>query len=298
MTAAAAPLSIVIPTYRREQVLVDSITWLLEQDPPAAQLIVVDQTEQHEPAVRAALESWQAQGRIDWLRLDTPSITRAMNRGLAAATQPQVLFLDDDIRPAGDLVGAHVRALAEFGDVLLAGRVVQPWEQGVDLSQAEEFRFAGSRGQWIEEFMGGNFSLLRETAIALGGFDENFVRVAYRFEAEFASRWRASGRRIRFEPAASIDHLKEQGGTRTFGEFLTTWKPNHTVGAHYFLLRTRGRRALPAMLARVLTAAATRHHLRRPWWIPATVFSEAWGMAWACRLALRGPRFIRVGEDT
>ena len=35
---------------------------------------------------------------------------------------------------------------------------------------------------WINDFMGGNFSVRREIALKLGGFDEQFVSVAYNFE--------------------------------------------------------------------------------------------------------------------
>jgi len=36
---------------------------------------------------------------------------------------------------------------------------------------------------------------------------------------------------------------------------------------------------------------ATRHHLRRPWWIPLTLIAELRGMAWALALFLRGPKY-------
>jgi hypothetical protein len=131
----------------------------------------------------------------------------------------------------------------------------------------------------------------RDLALALGGFDENFVKVAYRFEAEFAHRWRGGGRRIRYAPAACLHHLKvASGGTRSYGEHLTTWRPDHAVGAYYYGLRTG---AVGEFLGRPLRAVATRYHLRRPWRIPATLVAELRGMAWAIGLYLRGPRLLR-----
>jgi len=44
--------------------------------------------------------------------------------------------------------------------------------------------------------MGGNFSVKRDLALRLGGFDENFVHVAYRFEAEFCDRAISAERRF------------------------------------------------------------------------------------------------------
>ena len=53
-------LSLVIPTYGREQVLVDTIAALEPQRQAlasASELLVVDQTPMHQPAVQAALKS-------------------------------------------------------------------------------------------------------------------------------------------------------------------------------------------------------------------------------------------------
>ena len=60
--------------------------------------------------------------------------------------------------------------------------------------------------------MGGNFSIRKDVALRLGGFDQNFVRVAYRFEAEFARRYTSDGRQIWFDPRACLHHLKEHDG--------------------------------------------------------------------------------------
>jgi hypothetical protein len=142
--------------------------------------------------------------------------------------------------------------------------------------------------------MGGNFSLSVTQAKLIGGFDENFVKVAYRFEAEFAHRWCASGAEIRFNPDAAIHHLKvSAGGTRTFGEHLTTVKPDHAVGAYYFALRTKsGVARIRDVLSRLFLAVRTRHHLRHPWWIPFTLLAEVRGLLWAITLWLRGAQLL------
>ncbi|MES3001695.1 MAG: glycosyltransferase family A protein [Pseudomonadota bacterium] len=288
---AIAPLSIVIPTYRRGPVLVQTVEYLLEQQPRAAQILLLDQTELHAHADESRLQAMAARGLIDWIRLEQPSIPRAMNAGLMRATSDLVLFLDDDIRPDPELVLAHWRAHQRLtGLTLVAGRVLQPWHEGVDQSGGTDFHFASEQPRWIGEFMGGNFSMRREHAVALGGFDENFVRVAYRFEAEFAHRFLASGGRIHFEPGACLHHLKAgDGGTRTYGEHLTTWRPDHAVGAYYYGLRTGH---FAEFFSRPWKSVATRHHLRHPWQIPRTLLAEIRGMVWAWSLFLRGPALV------
>jgi GT2 family glycosyltransferase len=292
-------LSVVIPTYQRERVLVETIDSLLKLHPGPAEILVVDQTPEHERDTQRVLAELESDGKIRWIRLANPSITHAMNVALEQARNDVVLFLDDDIVPCSNLIAAHALAHTEPESNIVAGQVLQPGEQPVsDEQNGNGFRFCSSRRQYISDLMGGNFSITRDVALKLGGFDENFVQVAYRFEAEFASRALAAGERILFEPDASIRHLKAStGGTRSYGGHLTTISPSHSVGEYYYLLRSKRlpRRTLK-ILARPLRAIRTRHHLSHPWWIPGTLFAESWGFVWAVALALRGPRLI-VGKE-
>jgi GT2 family glycosyltransferase len=291
-------VSIIVPTYSRDQVLLETLVRLFALNPPASEIIVVDQTKNHSREVSSSLDAWQTSGRIRWLRLRDPSIPRAMNRGLLEASHPTVVFVDDDIIPHSGLVEEHANALDKTGAALVAGRVIQPWQAGRDFSNDRCFHFASVRPAWISDFIGANFSVCRETALRLGGFDEQFVSVAYNFEAEFAHRLRGAGYRIYYEPAAVIHHLKvSAGGTRAFGDHLRNLRPHHAVGAYYFILRTwSGKQSLVRFLGRPLDAIATRHHLRKPWWIPATVVAELSGMGWALMLAAQGPRYLGTGK--
>jgi GT2 family glycosyltransferase len=291
-------LTIVIPTFGRDEVLLETLRYLFALNPPSSEIIVIDQTEEHSSKVTCALETWQASGCMRWVRLKDPSIPGAMNRGLLEASHPFVLFLDDDIVPDSSLVETHARALEETGAALVAGRVIQPWQADRDFSHDDTFHFATVRPAWISDFMGCNFSARRDIMLQLGGFDERFVRVAYNFEAEFAHRLHRAGYRIYYEPTAAIHHLKVgTGGTRTFGDHLRSYRPNHAVGAYYFILRTwSGWPSLGRFLARPLWSVSTRHHLRQPWWIPVTLIAEFTGIVWALVLAAQGPRYLSASK--
>jgi glycosyltransferase involved in cell wall biosynthesis len=283
--------SVVIPSYQRGRVALDSILALLALQRVPDEILLVDQTHEHPPEVQAQLAQLHDAGRIRWLRLPRPSIPAAMNRGLLEARGPVVLFIDDDIIPGAELVAAHVRAQSAPG--VVAGQVLQPGQEPIPIRDGEEFRFNSTEPARVREFMGGNFSVNRDLAIRLGGFDENFIGAAFRFEAEFAHRYRAAHGLIRFEPAASIRHLAiSSGGTRAHGHHLRTAGPAHSAGAYYFLLRTRDSGWLGAAIQRPLRAVRTRHHLRRPWWIPATLLAEFRGFLWARRLLRQGPKLI------
>ncbi len=285
-------LAVVIPSYRRGQIALDTLHALLALPQPADEILLVDQTQDHPAEVVAQLQALHDAGRIRWLRLPEPSIPCAMNVGLQEARSEIVLFLDDDIVPDAALVVAHRQAQSE-GDALVAGRVFQPGQVSETLREDESFRFTSDAPAKINEFMGGNFSLRRETALALGGFDENFVGAAYRFEAEFASRYVRAHGNIRFEPRAIIQHLAiPTGGTRAHGHHLRTAQPTHSVGAYYFLLRARPHGWWRQLLWRPLRAVRTRFHLRHPWRIPPTLLAELRGLLWARRLLRAGPRLL------
>jgi GT2 family glycosyltransferase len=299
-------LSVAIPTYRRGGVLLETLNQLLALKYRAGEILVVDQTPQHQPATESALGELEAEGSIVWHRLRAPSIPKAMNHALLAARHDVVLFLDDDIELTSELVREHAREHDGLDVACVAGGVVQQWQEKLDESEdawlngrsedPDAFRFNSVKRRRIERFSGGNFSVKKNLALEVGGFDENFVRVAYRYEAEFAERVLGAGFIIQFQPAASLVHLKvNTGGTRSFGHHLRSMKPAHSVGRYYYLLVAR---RLPRRFRRIVSgpfsAIRTKHHLARPWWIPVTLLSELSGMGWAWWLFMRGPKHVNV----
>jgi GT2 family glycosyltransferase len=286
-------ISVVIPTYRRDEVLVDTVRSLLPMVEPGDEIILVDQDPRHDPATAATLKGWQSEGVIRWVVIAKPSIPAAMNCGLRAARSPTVLFLDDDIVPGKDLLPAHRKAHAREVAAVVAGRVVQPWDK--QAPNAEQPFLSRTPG-WVTEFMGGNFSIARAAALEIGGFDENFVKAAYRYEREFADRITACGSRIFYEPEAEIEHLKAgSGGTRELAPFQ--YNPGHAVGEYYYLLLSRRERHAGArILARPCKAVRSRYHLRRPWMVPVTLAAETLAFFWAVALRARGPRHVSAAS--
>lgn len=295
-------MTVAIPTYRRGPWLLATVRQLLALTRPPMEILVVDQTESHAPDVCRALEDLVADGSVRLRRLGRPSIPRAMNEALRHASGEIILFLDDDVRIGSGIVEAHAREYADPRVAAVVGQIIQPWEEPLAPDQPgagdgaqddpDGFRFNSSRRCFVRQAMAGNLSVRRGHAIRLGGFDENFVGAAYRFEADFAERVVAAGFRIVFQPEASVRHLKApEGGTRSFGDHRCTFRPHHAVGAYYYLLRRASGRRVRQLVGRVVAAVQTRHHLRRPWWIPVTLTAEMLALGWAALLALRGPRY-------
>lgn len=301
--ASDTGVTVVIPTYGRDSILVETLGHLLRQTDDTNEVLVCDQNLQHDAATAETLRSWEESGRIRWIRLDTPSIPGSMNVGLREASYSIVLFVDDDIVPGPNLIAAHAAVYAESADIwAVAGQVLQPGEGPLDtaasckergLGAHLDFRFCSTSRGWVKNAIGCNFSVRRGRALEIGGFDENFVGVAYRFETEFCRRLCCAGGRIRFEPTASIRHLRTaSGGTRAQGGHLRSASPIHGVGDYYFAL-TQGvsLETLAYMIRRPFREVCTRFHLGHPWWIPVKLIGEIRAFLWAIRLAARGPRY-------
>src|SRR5262249_38714215 len=167
--SSSVSITVAIPTYGRDQILVDTIRHILALVPPPAEVIVLDQSKGHSIEVGRRLEAWHRSAAIRWIPLPEPLIPRAVNRGLIEAKNEIVLFLDDDIQPEPGLIQAHANGHIQTNASLVAGRVIQPWQEGIDFSHDNEFHFACARPTWIEEFMAGNFSIRRAAALKIGG---------------------------------------------------------------------------------------------------------------------------------
>ena len=270
----------------------------------ACEILVVDQTPEHQSATNSALRRLEEKGSIVWRRLRCPSIPKAMNHALLVAKHDVVLFLDDDIELTSELVREHAREHDGSDVACVAGGVIQLWQQKLHEDEdawlngrsgdPDAFQFNSGTRRRVERFSGGNFSVKKNLALEVGGFDENFVKAAYRYEAEFAERMLDAGFTIQFQPAASLLHLKaDAGGTSSFGHHLRSMKPAHSVGRYYYLLVAK---RLPRRLRQIISgpfrAVRTKHHFVRPWWIPVTLLSEFSGMVWAWWLFVRGPKHV------
>lgn len=302
-------LSVVIVTYNRNQALTDTIAALLPQGktcPEFQELIVVDQTRNHEPQTQALLDDWAAAGQIRLIRLPEPNLTGAMNRGLLEAKSDMVLYVDDDIIPCPELLARHIEAHRLVDVSAVVGQVLQPGETPEDIEYSPsgshlfrfmDFPFRSTRGCFVENAMAGNLSVRRRDALAVGGFDENFQPpVASRFESEFAKRLVAAGCRIWFEPSACIHHLAaSSGGTRSMGSHLNSSSPRYGVGDYYYAMRQgKGFECVHYFIRRFFREVHTRFHLRHPWYIPVKLLGEARAMALAIRLYRSEPKLLEM----
>jgi GT2 family glycosyltransferase len=228
-------VSVIIPTYQREAVLCATLDSLLAQDYPTYEVLVVDQTQVHEPATQARLEALHGAGTIALHAVDWASLPRARNHGVEQSSGDIVLFIDDDVVLPPGYLQAHVRVFQQRPEVgAVAGRVFDRMklaeQQGApsqDLAidylppEAMDPGIAwyhldlvhATQPQQVLTARGCNMSFRRDLFNRYGlRFDERFRGSAVREESDFCLHMRQTGYIIWYEPAAHLVHLGEETG--------------------------------------------------------------------------------------
>ncbi|NJK99890.1 MAG: glycosyltransferase family 2 protein [Spirulinaceae cyanobacterium SM2_1_0] len=247
-------LSVIIPTYGRESILCDSVRSILEQDYPDFEVLVVDQTRDHESATQQFLQDLSAAGKISWWRLDWASLPGARNYGVRRARGEVVVFIDDDVQIPAGYLHAHARHYTRSEVGAVAGRVFDRMklsDSGGDVVIEDLPAAAMDPGiawyhidlvhtikpQWVISARGCNMSYRRAIFVEHGvWFDERFRGSAVREESDFCLRLRRTGYRIWYDPGANLVHLGEETGgchdisTRSL-RYQVTFYHNHFLMA-------------------------------------------------------------------
>jgi GT2 family glycosyltransferase len=215
-------VSVIVPTYNREEVLCQTITYLLAQSYPAYEIIIVDQTTNHTLPTQKFLADHKH--RIRYFHLNKPGLPKARNFGVQIANGEIVVFVDDDVIVEADWLCAHVRNFQDTTIGGISGRVLEdgiPVTSSTDIGRVTKWgRVIGNRTatvrKQIEWASGGNASFRRVLVEKAGGFDEAFQGNAIFEDTDFSFRLRRLGYKIYFEPQAALIHLAtKQGGCET-----------------------------------------------------------------------------------
>jgi len=210
-------VSVVIPTFNRRRQLEATLEGLAAQTdlPVAVEVIVVS--------------DGSTDGTDEWLRSGATPLpvvacyqpnsgpAAARNHGIATAEGRLVVFLDDDVVPAPDLISAHVAHHSALDDdVVVVGPMCTPddsvlspwvrWEQSTLYRQYE----ALLRGDWdatARQFYTANASVARCHIESVGGFNPAFRRAE---DVELAYRLADAGLKFAFAADAVVLHYAER----------------------------------------------------------------------------------------
>jgi GT2 family glycosyltransferase len=192
--------SIVVPTYRRNDLLRRCLEKLASQDfePSRCEILIADDAGDERTAELVEQFSHQAACSVRYVRVGPAhGPAAARNAGWRAASGSIIAFTDDDCLPNANWLREGVAALESAGAA--AGQVVVPLpEQPTDY----ERDCAGlSRG----EFVTANCFCRRAALEAVGGFDERF-KAAWREDSDLQFTLLEHGYRIVQAPAAVVIH--------------------------------------------------------------------------------------------
>jgi GT2 family glycosyltransferase len=224
-------ISVILPTYRREELLQDTIEAVLQQEYPNFELIVVDQTQNHKPEVQTYLDEMAAAGKIQFFQVNWASLPGARNYAVRRAEGDIFLFIDDDIQLPEGFLQAHAKNFVENSDIgAVAGRVFdrmklsnsgnkltiedlppEAMDPGIALYYLDLVHT--TKAQQVLSVRGCNMSFRRDIFDKWGlTFDERFRGSAIREESDFCLQLRRTGYKIWYDPNAYLIHLGEETG--------------------------------------------------------------------------------------
>lgn len=244
-------VSLVIPTYNREEPLKKTLVDSIAQDYPNFEVVVVDQTKEHTPEVAEYLDKVVGAGQVKLFKPDFASLPGARNYAIRRVTGDIVIFIDDDIQMGPDFIQNHVNVFVDKPEVgAVAGRVIPPTVDEMKLKTFAvqnlppealdpgiawyylDFTYV-ENPQRVLSARGCNMSFRRELFEQYGlAFDERMQGSAIREESDLCLQVRKTGYDIWYEPQAALVHIGEPTGgchnisTRTF-QYQVTHYHNH-----------------------------------------------------------------------
>ena len=237
-------VSIVIPTYNRNELLCKTIANILSYEHQYHELIIVDQTKEHETQTRLYLDNLVFAKKIKYIHIDYPNLPNARNAGIKEASGDIILFFDDDVEINKETIPSHVSGFSFSDTGCVTGKVIiQNTNQGGNKVLENTgilkkrlkkllFLFLRKRASYVgrlgvlsnfscekllpaDTCIGCNMSFRKEVFLKCGLFDSNFTGNAVREDTDMAVRLRHGGYKIMYIPQAAIVHYMENtGGTR------------------------------------------------------------------------------------
>ena len=238
-------VSIIIPTYNRNEILCRTISNILLFEHQYHELIIVDQTKNHDIQTKIFLEDLSKNKRIIYIFVENPNLPNARNVGISNSSGDIILFFDDDIEINEDTIPSHIKGFSQDDIGCVTGKVLilnENRSQNLVLGNSGKIKrniksffffffnkrasyvgrlgilsdFSGEKNLPSDTCIGCNMSFRKDVFLKCGNFDTNYSGNAVREDTDMSIRLRNNGYKIIYISDAGIIHYMDNaGGTRT-----------------------------------------------------------------------------------
>jgi GT2 family glycosyltransferase len=203
MTVTAPSMSVVVPTYQRQDLLERCLVALLAQDYPADRYEIIVADDGPSEATRDLVARFAAQCPNGPALVYVPVVgtqgpAAARNRGWERARAEVIAFTDDDTVPAPMWLTEGEKVMAG-GPAAAMGRIEMPLPPN-----PTDFELDSS-GLTRAEFATANCFVRKSVLKEIGGFDERFT-MAWREDSDLQFMLLSRGHTIVNAPAALVVH--------------------------------------------------------------------------------------------
>jgi len=300
-------VSVAVPTFNREAVLIETLEQVLAQDPPADEVLVVDQTPEHEPETEAYLHARHEEGKLRWIRHSPPNLNAARNRAVWETACEVLILIDDDVDLVPGFIEKHARNYDDPTILAVAGRTIQangntpaakatPWVRPLGF---EPFALDGTeRLQRVASFIGANHSVRVSAIRAVGGYDPHYVGPLYN-ESDAALELSKLPGRVVFDPEAKVDHKQMPGGgvrkasSQSHPEYWMSFSTVYFHMKHFFPGWYFWKQVFFVQFRR---RVFYKRALTRPWRMPWSVLSYGYSIGRAARICRQARRERRAAS--
>jgi GT2 family glycosyltransferase len=253
-------ISVIVPSFGREDALLQNLNDLVNQTHKADEIIVVLQKPNLQSASLPLIRDLASKHRILLNEVEFAHAQKARNLAFRLSKGEIVLLLDDDIRCQPDLVEMHLRNYVEDSSLDgVAGQILEEKQEPTkELPKRYYWPFVGWQHLPLnyairtetKNWPSTNSSIRRKFAVMIGGFDEQFDRTWFD-DSDFSYRLVKAGAKLIYDPRAKIIHLKVPlGGKRPASTPMMILDRNGWAIYFYFWRKDFGmwKARLPALL--------------------------------------------------
>lgn len=212
-------VSVIIPTYNREQCLIDTINCLLDQKHYSYEIIIIDQSDQISDQKKELIKN--NPDKIRFFHINERGRSLAKNYGILQAKGDLILFCDDDILVESHFLSTHAAIYSKDNHIAAAScRLVEEGDPSIPVEVPLRTTIYGKLvnkpystcSGYVTSLNGGNMSFRREILEKIGFFEESFEGTSMVEEPDMAYRIVRSGYKLYFDASITVKHFPQING--------------------------------------------------------------------------------------